>query len=339
MIKVGIIGMGGMGWYHAARYFQIPEAQLAAIADVRPERLDSKNAVVINIANKAPVPDLSRIERFSSADSLIHEADVDVIDICLPSYLHSTFAIQALQAGRHVLCEKPMALTVEDAGAMIAASHAAGRKLMIAQVIRFWPEYLALKRALADKSYGQLLSLDMYRIGGRPSGWGWRNWFLDPAKSGGSMVDLHIHDVDFVNYLLGSPDWIAASSRSADPASACETIRALFQYHHGPQVSFTAGWSEVQLPFKAGYEAWFEKGFIRYDSNKTPVLAVYTDPERIDEQPVAYEPGDAYLNEIQYFLDCVRDDREPLECLPESAQASLALLGREREAINTRETK
>ncbi|MBE0696782.1 MAG: Gfo/Idh/MocA family oxidoreductase, partial [Anaerolineaceae bacterium] len=148
MIRVGIIGMGGMGWFHASRFFQLPGVQLVAIADIRPDRLEAKNAPQINIENRVSPPDLSAVQHYPDADRLIAGAEVDLIDICLPSYLHAPYAIRALKAGRHVLCEKPMALNVADADAMIAAAHESGRKLMIAQCIRFWPEYQFLKQTL-----------------------------------------------------------------------------------------------------------------------------------------------------------------------------------------------
>ena len=339
MTRVGIVGMGGMGWFHASRYFQIPGAQLAAIADIRPDRLEARNAVQINIENKAPLPDLSQVQRFSDAASLISEADVDLIDVCLPSYLHAEFAVSALQAGHHVLCEKPMALRIHDADAMIAAAHKAHRKLMIAQCIRFWPEYQFLKRTVQSGMFGQLLSLHLYRIGGRPAGWGWQDWFMDPARSGGTQYDLHIHDVDYVNSLLGGPDQILASGRKSSPEFACEVIHSLFLYAGGPQVSIDAGWSEVQIPFKAGYEAWFERGFIRFDPDKTPALAVYDSINQQNEQPAGFTPGDAYLNEIQYFLECIQNNQDPLECPPESARDSLVLLARERAVIDSEEKK
>jgi predicted dehydrogenase len=334
MLRIGIVGMGGMGWFHASRYFQIPGAEVKAIADIRPDRLEAKNAVQINIENKASLPDLSAVQRFADAEQLIARADVDVVDICLPSYLHAQYAIRALGAGRHVLCEKPMALSLTDADAMIAASKAAGRKLMIAQCIRFWPEYQYLKRAVREGTYGKLLSLNMYRIGGRPAGWGWEDWFMDPARSGGSLYDLHIHDVDFVNSMLGAPERIQASERRTNPGSACEIIHALYQYANGPQVSIHAGWSEVQIPFRAGYEAWFERGFLRLDPERQPSLLVYANAGSLEEHAAEYEPGDAYLNEICYFVDCVQNNQDPTKCPPESARESLALLGRERSAID-----
>ena len=333
MIRIGIVGMGGMGWFHGSRYFQIPGAEIAAIADIRPERLEARNAVAINIENKMSLPDFSEVRRFADADSLIAQANVDVIDICLPSYLHADYAVRALKAGRHVLCEKPMALNVADANRMIAASREAGRKLMIAHCIRFWPEYQFLQQTIRNGVWGRLLSLNLQRVGGRPVGWGFENWFMDPARSGGTLYDLHIHDVDYVNALFGAPQRLIASARQASPGSACEIIHTVFDYSSGPQVSIQAGWSEVQIPFKAGYEAWFEKGFLRYDPTAAAPLMIFDDANQLHEQPAACPPGDAYLNEIQYFLDCVQMDREPLECPPESARDSLLLLSRIRDAV------
>lgn len=337
MLRIGIAGMGGMGWFHASRYFQIPGAELVAIADVQPDRLEAKHAVQMYSADQASQPDLAGVQRFPEAASLIAEADVDIIDICLPSYLHATYAIQALKAGRHVLCEKPMALNLQDAEAMIMAAHESRRKLMIAQCIRFWPEYQFLKQTMHQGRFGRLLSLNMYRVGGRPARWGWENWFMDPARSGGALYDLHIHDVDFVNSLLGVPTQIQASSRKASPESACESIHALYGYSGGPQVSLHAGWSEVQIPFHAGYEAWFEKGFLRFDPEKSPALAVYDDAVEVNESPAVYLAGDAYLNEIRYFLQCVENNQEPAECPPESARDSLVLLAREKAIIDSEE--
>ena len=337
MTRIGIVGMGGMGWFHASRYYQIAGAELTAIADVRPDRLEAKNAVQINIENRAGPPDLSAVQRFAEGRQLIAEADVDIIDICLPSYLHAEYAIAALEAGHHVLCEKPMALNLPDADAMIAAARQAGRKLMIAQCIRFWPEFQFLKRTAQTGTLGRLLDLHMFRLGGRPAGWGFQNWFLDPAKSGGSLYDLHIHDVDFVNSMLGAPDEILASGRKASPESVCEVVQAIYRYKDGPQVSIYGGWSEVQIPFRAGYEAWFEKGFLRLEPGGT--LTVYDGPDQLNPQPADYPHGDAYYNEIQYFIQCVQNDQEPGECPPESARDSLALLEKERAIINQEEGK
>ena len=241
-------------------------------------------------------------------------------------------AIEALGAGHHVLCEKPMALNVEQADRMIDAANRAGRRLMIAQCIRFWPEYRFLSRCVREGTYGKLLSLNMYRMGGRPI-WSWENWFVDPARSGGPLYDLHIHDVDYVNSLLGLPEVVHATARMSEATGTYDVVHALYSYDGGPQVHIHAGWSTVQIPFQAGFDAWFERGFLRFDGKSDPPLQVYDDLEHARARPAEYEKGDAYYNEIAYFVDCVEKNAYPEECPPESARDSLGLVTREIAAI------
>ncbi len=331
MLKVGILGMGGMGWHHARRYPHVPDAQIVAIADVIPERLEAKDAVAINLAGGEATLDLSRAARYPEAAQLIAEADVDVVDICLPTYLHAQYAIAALEAGLHVLCEKPMALSVADCDRMIAAARAADRRLMIAQCLRFWPEYLYLQKLITEQPLGALLSLNMFRIGGRPR-WSPDNWFLDPKRSGGALLDLHIHDVDYVNAVFGMPDSLYATGRTTEEPESYDIIHACFNYDGGPQIHMHAGWSTAQVPFQAGFDAWFERGFVRYADWK---LTVFDNLEKTEGHPADIEPGDGYLNEIAYFLDCVETGTQPTRCLPESTRDSIALIDKEIESIES----
>ncbi len=332
MLKIGILGMGMMGRFHASRYLQLPDADLVAIADVTPERLTMEEVVQGNISEAGPAFDFDKVARYDEASTLIAEADVDIVDVCLPTFLHAQYTVEALMAGHHVLCEKPMALSVEEAERMIEASQKADRMLMIAQCIRFWPEYQFLKRCVQEETFGQLLSLNMYRMGGRPI-WSWDNWFLDVERSGGPILDLHIHDVDYVNYLLGMPDMLFATARLSPATGSYDVIHACYSYDDGPQVHIHGGWSAAQIPFNAGFDAWFEEGFLRYDGRNTPALQVFDDMRQAQARPAEYEPGDAYTNEIAYFLQCVETGTPPSECPPESACDSLGLIEEECAAI------
>jgi predicted dehydrogenase len=326
MIKVGMIGMGGMGWFHASKLFQLPNVEVVAIADVTPERLEAKHAVQINIAGDNRPVDFSKVARYGDGSQMIAEAGADVIDICLPTYLHAPYAIEALNAGKHVLSEKPMALNTAQAQAMVAASRKANRLLMIAQCIRFWPEYRFLRDCVRDGRFGKLISLNMTRMGGKPV-WSWQNWFLDPARSGGPMVDLHIHDVDFVNYLLGKPDRLYATGRKTAATGAYDVVHSVFDYAGGPQVHVHAGWSNTQVAFVAIYDAWFENGFIRLDGRQNPAVQVFDHPTQVEGRPAEFDAThDAYYNEIAYFVDCVKKGVAPTECPPESACDSLGLI-------------
>lgn len=336
-MKVGLIGFGVMGGVHAARYLRMPNAELVAIADMRPERLAAKEAVQGNIPEENRTFNFDKIAKFADGSELIAQADVDVVDICLPTFLHARYAVQALEAGRHVICEKPMALNAAEAERMCTAAERAGRQLMIAQCIRFWPEYLFLRKHVQEETFGRLLSLDMYRIGGRPI-WSWENWFLDPARSGGPILDLHLHDLDFVHYLLGKPDGIQATARISPATGTYDTIHAFFTYTDGPQVHMRGGWSNAQIPFQAGFDAWFERGVIRLDGRADPPLQVFENLIETEGKPAEYEAGDAYNNEIAYFLRCIEAGAPPAECLPESTRDSLWLIEQEIRAVTSGQT-
>jgi predicted dehydrogenase len=324
--------MGVMGGVHAQKYAQLPNARVTAIADADPERLASARGVAGNLQVEGPEADMRDVARYAEASALIREAEVDLIDVCLPSYLHAQYTIAALQAGRHVLCEKPMALNVADADRMLEAAEASGRTLMIAQCVRFWPEYMFLRQAVKGGAHGDLIALHMSRLGGRPL-WSWEGWFQDPARSGGAVLDLHIHDVDYAHSLLGLPDRVTATGRATVEGGGLDAVHALYDYEGGPQVHIVGGWSAAQIPFQAQYEAWFERGVLRYDGRGDPTVTVYDDLTQTAPRPVEIEPGDAYYNEIAYFLDCIERGVAPERCPARSARDSLALVAREIAAI------
>lgn len=332
MLKIGIAGMGGMGWFHAARYAKLPGADLVAMADIDADKMHAEHAAQINVEDAEQRFDPEKVRRYDSAEALIGDPELDVVDICLPTYLHADAAVAALDAGHHVFCEKPMALTVEASDRMIEAAVRADRKLMIGQCIRFWPEYVYLKQLIEEGTYGLLRSLTMWRIGGRP-GWTRRNWFLDPELSGGPLLDLHIHDVDYVNYVLGRPDRLDVTARAFEDADRFDAIHACFDYHDGPQVHMRAGWAPMQIPFESGFEAWFDRAVLRYAGGE---LQRFTGPDAVESDVPPYETGDGYLNELAYFLGCVEAGTDPIRCSPASTRDSVALVQEEVAHISAR---
>src|SRR5690349_11097635 len=192
MVKVAIVGCGFMGRMHANVYSLLNNAQLVALVDRKAEKRET-------YSKDFGVP----------AYETLHELfekhpDLDVVDVCLPTYEHKDAVMAAASAKKHVFCEKPMALTVGDADAMIHACSQAPVRLMIGHCIRFWPEYVLLKKLVEDKSLGELRSINLTRFGEFPS-WSTDNWLADESKSGGGVLDMHIHDTDFIHYLLGNP--------------------------------------------------------------------------------------------------------------------------------------
>ena len=196
MLKVGLIGCGFMGEMHANCYKNIDGVELVALADLRKEKAEAltagTNAVI-----------------YETGKELIEKADVDIIDICLPTFLHAEHAILAMDKVKYVFVEKPVALTYEEAQEMIKKQEATGCNVQIGQVIRFWDEYVKLRELMAEGKLGKVINANFRRISPVPT-WGWNGWLSDIPLSGGAAQDLHVHDIDYVLSLFGEPKEIAS---------------------------------------------------------------------------------------------------------------------------------
>ncbi len=260
---------------------------------------------------------------------MVKNEEIDVVDICLPTFLHKEFTVKAAQAGKHVVCEKPMAMTLDEADEMAKACADAKVTLMIAHCIRFWPEYALLKEIVDDKRYGKLLSLNMTRLGEFPS-WSSDNWLADESKSGGGVLDMHIHDTDFAIYLLGWPDRIfsAGNVDSRGPSYAFTTLN-----YGDTVVHLEGGWNmPPHTPFRMAFRAIFEKGAVfmdggpmtLYSEDKEPVVPEFEKMEAEGGGNIASLGG--YFLELKYFVDRMVQGL-PIEVVtPASSRESLKLV-------------
>lgn len=325
MIKVGVIGAGFMGSTHATCYRLLENATLVAVADTRP-------GVGLKVAEEC------ECAFYEHPDALIQDADVDVVDICLPTFMHTEYIIKAAQAGRHVLCEKPIAITVEDADKALAAVADAGVQFMAAHVIRFWPEYQVLRRFVDDGTLGSLTSGVFTRITQRRKiDTSWGNWFYDPDKVGSPALDLHIHDADVMRWLWGEPKRFSAVAHSCE--GRMEHMIANYAYEDGKIVSIESGWDyPLEFPFMMAYRCLFEHGAAEFNSRLNPTLTVYyadghsETPEipmpSIDDQSTGGNVASisGYYNEIEYFVNCL-DRGESISLItPQDARDSLKLV-------------
>jgi len=321
-----------MGNRHAVCFAQIEGVELAAVADVNPHR-----AMRIAVGHGC--------QALTDAENLLAQDYVDIIDVCLPTYLHAKYTMQALEAGKHVFCEKPIALTVEDGKNMVEAARRAGRRFMVGHVIRFWPEYQELKRFIDSGELGELKALQLSRWAAYPH---WSDWLTDPEKSGGAIVDLHIHDADALIWLLGKP-------RELYVRGTIDRVTVLYDYGlNGPDiVSAEGGFLPGPVPFRMAFRAVFEKGTLDYDSTReTPSSLLICRKGAEAPEPWHFTPprelrstGDLggnisevwpYLLELEYFVDCVRQGKDPEVVTGDSAVAALELVLHEREALNPR---
>ena len=317
-----------MGAVHLSAYSKIPDANVAAVCTPSERALSNDlNSFGGNLNRDLGTFDFSRVKQYRQWRELVLDSDLDIIDICLPTDLHAEVSITALAAGKHVLCEKPMALTSADCDRMTAAARDNKRILMIAQVLRFWPEYVALKDLVSERTFGAVRSAKFVRQCGLPD---WSKWLPVPERSGGAVVDLLVHDIDQVISLFGMPQWV-----SAKPLGDVDGITATLFYPGGPEVRVQGGWFSPGAPLQMNFQVRAE----RAEMELTPDGLMLSDQS--GQRKKVETSGDGYEAEIIYFMDCVRNGKQPQRCLPtDSAQAiKLALAMKESRAMGGEQVK
>ena len=294
MLKVGLIGCGFMGAMHANCYKNIEGVELVALADLRPEKAEElakgTNAMI-----------------FGDGKDLIANAEVDVIDICLPTYLHAEYAMLAMDKVKYVFVEKPVALTKEEGEKMLAKSKQTGCEVQVGQVIRFWDEYVELKKIIESGTYGKVINANFRRLSPRPT-WGWDNWLLDTARSGGAGQDLHIHDVDYVLSLFGEPkEFFTVKNCIGEKNSYVNTLMKYEDLVVGVEGTWDLPGSHA---FEATFRVVFENAVVENAGGKFMLYTVDGASEiKIEKKELAgeaYKGGNVsdlggYYNELVYF--------------------------------------
>lgn len=315
MIRVGLVGIGAMGNVHYKAYKNVADAKVVAVADVRTEMAKEK------------IGD-DDVKLYTSMEEMMANEELDMIDICSPSYMHAEMSIKALGMGYHVLCEKPMSISSKETKGMIEAAKKSGKKFMIAHVVRFMKPYEYLKSIVDSGELGKLVHIDMRR-GSTIPGNSWENWMQDVKKSGGTPIDLSIHDIDFVQYVFGQPKEVWGTYRQLKNKSDC--VVSSFTYDDF-DITMTAGWYKCTKPFKAEYLAIFEEGYIESigdDLLKNGEPVVFDENKQEGDDKDLYIITDSgYENEIRYFVNCIINDTNPDKVTPESSEASVKLVER-----------
>lgn len=329
MIRVALCGFGGLGHVHADTLAGLPEARIVAVCDKAEERLAARE-VATNLPGQAARFDIRTARTYTDFRTLLRKERPDAVVTALPTDLHAEYAVLALKAGCHVFGEKPMALTVAQCERMIRARDRHRRNLMIGQCLRFWPEYEALAAAVAAGTHGRLVALSMERIGGY-SKWAAENWFNDARRSGGAILDLHLHDVDWALHALGRPATVFAAGRTGR-TGGIDDVTAVWQYAGGPVVTMRGSW--MHAAFSMNFRALFEKAVLEFGIKPDPGLR-RLDPGSGAAEPMAVDPGNGYAREMRYFLDCVAGRQTNTRCTAESTRDSVAMVYREHRSITT----
>jgi predicted dehydrogenase len=314
-----------MGGTHARAFAKLPDVQVAAVSSRGQAKAEKLAA---ELGARATTDDYSIIE----------DPSIDVISNTLPTHLHPEFTIAALNAGKHVLLEKPFALTAADCDSIIAAHDQSGKTLMLAHVVRFWPEYVAMIELIHSGKLGKPLSAVATRLSVPP---GWADWFNDPSLSGGAVLDLSIHDMETLNWVMGKPTSIYARGHQAAP-NLWNHIHAEVNYDGGAQ-AFVEG-SELMpqgYPFTAGLRVLCERGVaeFRFRAGGASVEMGGGSQLVVYEAGESYTPpipeGDGYERQIAYFVECVRSGKTPEHGTPEQGRLAVKMCNAARQSMET----
>ncbi|GHU66011.1 hypothetical protein AGMMS49983_14800 [Clostridia bacterium] len=279
------------------------------------------------------------MKTYCSFEEMLADDEIDGIDICLPSFLHEEFAIRAAQAKKHILVEKPIAFTPEAAERIFGVAHENGVRIMVAQVLRFWPEYATIKDYIDRGELGDIVTIYAARLGQMPS---WGGWYKDPDKAGGALENLILHDIDFLHYLLGKPKSVY-SVGAKDEYDIYNDVLSVFKFENGANVyvdgslRMTVGYTftmHMRVLGTKGTMEFLYKGGENVDTkNSLSELKIYHDGD--GGKDVQYTSYDAYGKEVSYFAACIESGKETETVTEESVLTVLNSIVKANESLIT----
>ena len=295
-MRVGLIGAGFMGGVHLEAYASIPDVEVVGIADARIE------AAVAGAEMVGARP-------YASYEDLVAGEDVEVVDVCLPTAFHRDLAVRAAGEGRHVILEKPIARTMEDAQQILDAFSGDGPRLFVGHVVRFFPEYVGIKQKF---DAGDLGTVGVIRTSRRsPFLLGWNDWYADWRVSGGVLLDLVIHDFDYLRWTLGEVERVYARGMLGREYNRLDYVLVTLRFESGAIAHVEGQWG-YPGPFNYSVEVAGSRAMVAVDSTEPePVrlLGGATDPGESPDEIVGKSPFQA---ELEHFIRCAATGEEPV---------------------------
>jgi predicted dehydrogenase len=332
VIRIALVGTGFIAKVHAASIRSLPNARLTAVVSSSAEK-------GLNFAREFGA------KLYPSLGSVLAGGDVDAVDICTPTYLHADMVVAAAAAGKHILCEKPIALSLTDADRMIKAVEKNGVKAMSGHALRFWPEYVKTKEILDSGELGKPLSASCERLAATPD-WHKGGWGFDVKKGGGASVDLHIHDLDYLIWIFGNPRSVHSLGVHDEKLGGTYHISSCVEFDGGKYATAVGGWGfTASFPFTAAFRILCEKGSVEWmfragknieERSQKAMVAVYRQDGTTRELSVSGE--DAYYLECKYFVDGLEKGQDIAIATLTDARKALALALAATESANRKET-
>lgn len=326
-----------MGVTHLKAYQQTRGARVVAVCDA--VRQPDADGFLAGVGGNVGTDDGVRLDRESTRhtqrlEDILEDPEVDLVDLCLPTAAHTQCSIQALRAGKHVICEKPLARTSAQAREIVEAAAAASTFFLPAMCMRFWPGWDWLKRAIDDRVYGAALAARFRRVSSPPA-WS-KGTYLKGSDSGGALLDLHIHDVDFIQHCFGRPTAVYAQGLSR-LSGAIDHVVAQYEFESGPPVSAEGSWIMGEgHGFNMAFTVVLEKATVDYDIGRgSDALRVYQ--EGAAPRTLTPEGIDGYVGELQYMVDCIQSERPPARVTAADALSAVEICEAEEQSVRTGE--
>lgn len=318
-MRVGVVGLGFMGSTHLQAYEKIDGVTLAAVASSDEKKLAGDlSGVGGNLSVEARVLDFGEAKRYRNPEDLFNDPKVDAVDLCVPTHLHLPLVEKALLAGKHVLVEKPMGLTVAECQRMLDLAKQSGKVLMVAQVLRFWPEYVEARRLVRSGDVGELLTASFRRRCAAPK---WGAWLQEESRSGGGAFDLLIHDFDFAIHLMGTPVEVTGQGL-VDVSSHYDQLEARVEFASGKVATVSGGWFSNSYPFGMEFTISGERGVLEFHSESRPLTRFPADGEpAVCKLPA----GEAFEAEMRAFADACQAGRSPDICPADESALAVRL--------------
>lgn len=328
MLKIALIGTGFIGETHLKVWQAMKNAQITAVCTTTPE----KGAC---IAKKYAC------RHYQNLSELLSCEDVDIVDICTPTFLHEQNIMTAASFGKHIICEKPLTLTLESMDRIISRVNETGIYLLTGQVLRFWTEYVTVKELFDSGAIGKVHGVYAHRLAQYPPDTSWRH---DSGNSGGGLFDLTLHDVDFLLYLFGEVDTLYATGYKS--ASGCwDHVSVLLTFKSGINATIEGVLGMTNgYPFSTTLRIIGEYGTVDYDMS-AGVNIEKLDQSRSsvifyqnDHSPKLLEPAASRTDfdaELHYFADCVESHTPPDKVLLSEVRYSLKILLAIQESLET----
>jgi predicted dehydrogenase len=319
---------------HLRAYRHVEGTRIAALCNPSGRNLDGDfSSVAGNVGATDPVRlEMSGVKATKKFGDLLADRTIDLIDICAPTKAHTELAVAALEAGKHVLCEKPLARTTKAAREITAAAAKAKGFFMPAMCLRFWPEWAWLQKTIAEGTYGKVLAARFRRVA-EPPGWG-TSTFFNGAESGGALFDLHVHDTDFVQFCFGRPKAVY-STGYVKFSGAIDHVITQYSVTSGAMVHAEGGWAMTPgFGFNMSYTVNFERATADYDiarGKEALRLCEVAHAARV----IHCDGIDGYVSELRHFVGCIRAGKPPTVVTAQDGMTSTEICEAEEQSVQT----